>query len=74
MVFAPAIGIAALQGLAGLCAVVAGLLGLLLLKQIFVPNADMQVAQVALNFVLFACGAIGCLWGAKKVRGVARGD
>ena len=80
MVFAPAIGIAALQVLAGLCAFifhhrgrnVALLLALLLLKQVFAPNADMQVGQVALNLVLFVLGAFGCLWGARKVRAAAR--
>ena len=72
MVFAPAIGVAALQALAGLCAFVALLLALLLLKQVFVPNADMQVGQVALNLVLFVLGAFGCLWGARKVRAAAR--
>jgi uncharacterized membrane protein YqjE len=74
MVFAPAIGVAALQALAGLCAFVALLLALLLLKQVFVPNADMQVGQVALNLVLFALGALGCLWGARKVRAAARSE
>ena len=72
MVFAPAIGVAALQALAGLCAFVALLLALLLLKQLVVPNADMQVGQVALNLVLFALGAFGCLWGARKLRAAGR--
>jgi predicted membrane-bound spermidine synthase len=74
MVFAPAIGIAALQALAGLCAFVAALLALLLLKQVFVPNADMQVGQVALNLGLFALGGLGCLWGARKLRAAARSE
>jgi hypothetical protein len=74
MVFAPAIGIAALQVLGGLCVFVAGLLVLLAAKQIMAPGPDVNLTTVGLSALLFAGGAVACFWGAKMVRRVARGE
>jgi uncharacterized membrane protein YqjE len=74
MVFAPAIGIACFQVLAGLCFVVAGLLVILVLKQSFAPNDGLQIRTMLVTAAIFAVGGIGCIWASRFIRRAARGE
>ena len=74
MVFAPAIGIACFQVLAGLCFLVTGLSVALVLKQNFAPNDGLQIGTILISAVIFAIGGLGCLWAARLIRRTARGE
>jgi hypothetical protein len=74
MVFAPAIGIACFQVLAGLCFVVTGLLAVLVIKQSFVPNDGLQIGTMLVTAAIFAAGGIGCIWISRFIRRTARGE
>jgi hypothetical protein len=74
MVFAPAIGIACFQVLAGLCFFVTGLLVILVLKQSFAPNDGLQTGTMLVTAAIFAAGGFGCVWAARFIRRTARGE
>ena len=74
MVFAPAIGIACFQVLAGLCFVVTGLLVALVIKQSFAPNDGLQIGTILITAVVFAVGGVACIWTSRFIRRTARGE
>ncbi len=74
MVFAPAIGIACFQVLAGLCFVVVGLSVAVVLKQSFAPNEGLQIGTMLTMAGVFGLGGLACLWAARLLRRTARGE
>jgi ATP/ADP translocase len=74
MVFAPAIGVACFQVLAGLCFVVSGLLAVLVMKQSFLPNDGLQIGTMLITAAIFAAGGIGCIWASRFIHRTARGE
>ncbi len=74
MVFAPAVGIAACQVLAALSGVIAVLFMLLGAKNWLVGGEGMPPAQAFLLAAAFVGGAVACLWFARAIRRLARGE
>jgi predicted membrane-bound spermidine synthase len=74
LVFAPALGIACCQVLAGLCGVVAVLFTVLAGKQWLFPNDGMAATQAFLLAAVFVAAALGCLWFVKVIRRLAGGE
>ena len=74
MIFAPAIGMVACTVLGWMCFFVAALLGILVLKQFFVPNDGLELATVIPAVILFATGGFACHWAARKIRHAANGQ
>jgi hypothetical protein len=73
MVFAPAMGIAACQVLATLCAVIAVLFSMLGVENWFVGDG-MPPSQAFLFAAVFVAGALACLWFARLIQRLARGE
>jgi hypothetical protein len=74
MVFAPAVGIACCQVLAGLCGFVAALFAILGAKNWLVGGEGMPPAQAFLFAAAFLAGALACLWFARLIHRLARGE
>lgn len=73
MVFAPAMGIAACQVLAALSGVVAVLFTVLGVKN-WIVGDGMPVAQAFLLAAIFTGAALACLWFARVIQRLARGE
>jgi hypothetical protein len=74
MVFAPAMGIAACQVLATLCGVIAALFSVLGAKNWMVGGDGMAPAQAFLFAAVFVAAALACLWFARVIQRLARGE
>jgi hypothetical protein len=74
MVFAPALGVACLQVLSGLCFLVAVLSVTVVIKQWIAPNDGLDAATMVVVGGAFTLGGFACLWGARMIRRVVRGE
>ena len=74
MTFAPAMGIACLQVLGGLCFVVAALTGIMVVKHLVAPLGDVSVPSLLTISGLFVLGGLACLWAAKRLLRLVRGE
>jgi hypothetical protein len=74
MVFAPAMGIAACQVMAALSGVIALLFTVLGVKNWIVGADGMAPAQALLLAAVFVGLALVCLWFAKVIQRLARGE
>jgi hypothetical protein len=74
MVFAPAVGIACCQVLAALCGVIAVLFSVLGAKNLLFAVDGMPPAQAFLFAAAFGMGAVACMWFARLIERLARGD
>jgi hypothetical protein len=72
--FAPAMGIACCNALAALCAVIAVLFTVLGAKNWFTGADGMVPAQAFLFAAVFVAGALVCLWFARLIQRLARGE
>jgi hypothetical protein len=74
MVFAPAMGIACCQVLGAMCGFIAALFALLGVKNWVVGGEGMAPAQAFLFAAVFLAGALACLWFARLIQRLARGE
>jgi hypothetical protein len=74
MVFAPAVGIACCQVLAALSGVIAALFAVLGAKNFFTGVDGMAPAQAFFFAAVFLAGALACLWFARVIQRLARGE
>jgi hypothetical protein len=72
MIFAPAMGIACFQVLAGLSFFVAVLSFGAVVKQWIAPTGDISIPQMLLISGIFAAGGIACLLGVRLIRRMMR--
>jgi preprotein translocase subunit SecY len=74
VVFAPAIGIACCQVLAALCGLIAALFTVLGLKNWLVGGEGMAPSQAFLFAAIFVAGTMACVWFARLIQRIQRGE